>query len=82
MESWHRSNILRARMDTLVKHGLLQAKTEADEWVLPSDKGVPMLHDGYVVSFMPFHERGFTVPPPILSGTIALLWHRAAAPKP
>jgi hypothetical protein len=60
-------------MDTLVKHGLLQAKTEADEWVMPGDEEVSKPPDDYVISFVPFHEHGLMVPPPILLGAIALL---------
>jgi hypothetical protein len=50
-------------MGTLVKRELLQAKTEADEWIMPSDEEVPMSPDGYVMSFVPFHECGLVVPP-------------------
>jgi len=33
------------------------------EWLVLSHEEVPMLLDGYIVSFAPFHERGFTIPP-------------------
>jgi hypothetical protein len=33
------------------------------EWVVPSDKEVPALPNGYVISFTPFHERGLVAPP-------------------
>jgi hypothetical protein len=32
------------------------------EWILPSDEETPSLPDGYVVSFMHFHERGLMTP--------------------
>jgi hypothetical protein len=63
MESWHRFDILCARMKALVKRGLLRARMEANEWIMPGDKEVPMPPDGYVVSFVPFHERGLAAPP-------------------
>jgi hypothetical protein len=44
-------------MEVLVKRGLLRARTEANEWIVPSDEEVPMPPDGYVVSFVQFHER-------------------------
>ena len=31
------------------------------EWIVPGDKQVPARAPGYVVSFTPFHERGFGV---------------------
>jgi hypothetical protein len=63
MEPWCCSDILHARMEGLIKHGLLPTRTEALEWVLPSDEEVPTPLDGYVVSFTPFHEHGLTVSP-------------------
>jgi hypothetical protein len=50
-------------MEALVKRGLLQARTEANKWIMPDDEEVSMLPDGYVVSFMLFHEHGLVVPP-------------------
>jgi hypothetical protein len=50
-------------MEVLVKRGLLQARTEVNEWIVPGDEEVSMPPDGYVISFMPFHERGLAVPP-------------------
>jgi hypothetical protein len=53
MEPWCRLDILHARMEGLIKHGLLPMRTEALEWVVPSDEEVPAPPDGYVVSFTP-----------------------------
>jgi hypothetical protein len=53
MEPWCRSDATPAHMEGLVKRGLLHARTDVDEWLLP---------DGYVVSFVHFHERGFASP--------------------
>jgi hypothetical protein len=55
-------------MEALVKHGLLRARMEANEWIVPSDEEVSMPPDGYVISFVPFHERGLVVPPTVSSG--------------
>ena len=33
------------------------------EWIEPGGEDVPSPLDGYVVSFIPFHERGFVTPP-------------------
>jgi hypothetical protein len=69
-------------MEVLVKRGLLQARMEANEWIVPGINEVSMLPNGYVVSFMPFHERGLAIPPSFLSGATAPLRHRAVAPEP
>ena len=33
------------------------------EWIVPGGEDEPSPPDGYVVSFIPFHERGFVTPP-------------------
>jgi hypothetical protein len=40
---------------------------EANKCIVLGDEEVSMLPDGYVVSFVPFHERGLVVPPTISS---------------
>jgi hypothetical protein len=50
-------------MEALVKRGLLWVRMEANEWIMLGDEEVPMPPDGYVVSFVPFHERELAVPP-------------------
>jgi hypothetical protein len=69
-------------MEVLVKRGLLRARTEEKEWIVPGDEEVSMSPDGYVISFVPFHERGLAVPPPFLLGVATPLWHQAIAPEP
>ena len=49
-------------MESLVRRGLLCAWTATKEWLLPGEEDVPSLPDGYVVSFMHFHEQGFATP--------------------
>ena len=63
MESWYRSDVTHARMEGLIKRGLLRRRTNAMEWLVPSHKEVPMPPDGYIVSFVPFHKRGLAIPP-------------------
>ena len=73
MESWYRSNVTHAPMEGLIKYGLLCGRTEAVEWLMPGHEEVSSPPDGYIVSFAPFHERGFTIPlHPFLRG---LLYH-------
>jgi hypothetical protein len=43
--------------------GLLCTRTAAMEWLVPRREEVPMLSDGYVVSFVPFLERRLMMPP-------------------
>ena len=63
MDSWHHSDVTYARMEGLVKRGLLRRRTDAAEWLVPGRKEAPTSLDGYVVSFALFHERGLMVPP-------------------
>ena len=63
MDLWHRSDVTYARMEGLVKHGLLHGRTDAAEWLVPGREDAPAPPDGYVVSFAPFDERGLAVPP-------------------
>ena len=49
-------------MEGLVHRALLCTWTAAKEWRLPDGEDVPSLLDGYVVSFMHFHEWAFATP--------------------
>jgi hypothetical protein len=62
MSNWTRSNISREQLLRLVEVGQLPPLAEAVEWVVPTDESVPRPPSGYVVSFVAFHERGFSVP--------------------
>ena len=33
------------------------------EWIVPGGEDVPSPPNGYIVSFVPFHERGFATAP-------------------
>ena len=63
MDSWHRSDVTYARMEGLIKHGLLCGRTDAVEWLVPSREDAPAPPNSYAVSFVLFHERGLMVPP-------------------
>ena len=63
MEPWPRSDVLCVHVEGLVKKGLLYTRTTANEWIIPGGEDVPLPPDGYIVSFIPFHEQGFVTPP-------------------
>jgi hypothetical protein len=62
MSNWTRSNVSREQLLRLVEAGQLPSLTEAIEWIVPADESVPRPPNRYVVSFMVFHERDFSVP--------------------
>ena len=47
-------------LQSLVDDGLLRSVTDPNrpEWITPGDEPEPGPRDGYIVSFMAFHERG------------------------
>ena len=63
MDSWYRFDVTHARMEGLVKRGLLRGRTDAAEWLVPGREDASAPLDGYVISFALFHKRGVTVPP-------------------
>ena len=62
MSNWQRASTTPAQLERLVTAGMLPARSEAAEWLLPGLEDFPRLPAGYVVSFVAFHERGFSVP--------------------
>ena len=58
-----RSEVTHARMEGMVKRGLLPKRTEAMEWQVPKQEVVSSPSDGYVFFFSHLHERGLGVPP-------------------
>jgi hypothetical protein len=62
MSNWTRSNVSRKQLLRLVEASQLPPLTEAIEWILPAGESMPRPPNGYVVSFVAFHERGFYVP--------------------
>jgi hypothetical protein len=62
MSNWTRSNVSREQLLRLVEVGQLPPLTEAIEWIVLANQSVPRPPSGYVVSFVVFHERGFSIP--------------------
>jgi hypothetical protein len=63
-DAWACSSVTERRREELVRDGLLRprASRTQPEWrVPPSDHREPAPLEGYVVSFVAFHERGFGV---------------------
>jgi hypothetical protein len=56
------SNVSCEQLLRLIEAGQLPPLTEAVEWIVPADESVPRPPSGYVVSFIVFHERGFSIP--------------------
>jgi hypothetical protein len=61
MSNWTRSNVSREQLLRLVEADQLPPLTTAVEWKVPGDESVPC-PKGFVVSFVAFHEHGFSVP--------------------
>jgi hypothetical protein len=62
---WAASSATERRLEELVEDGLLRPRTSRSrpEWIAPSpDHWELAPPEGYVVSFICFHERGFGVP--------------------
>jgi hypothetical protein len=60
MSNWTCSNVSREQLLRLVEAGQLPPLTAVVEWRVPGDESVPR-PKGFVVSFVAFHERGFSV---------------------
>jgi hypothetical protein len=64
-DDWAASSVTERRLEELVDDGLLRPKMSRSrpEWIAqPPDHREPAPPEGYVVSFICFHERGFGVP--------------------
>jgi hypothetical protein len=64
-DAWACSSVIERKLEELVRDGLLWprvSRTQPKWRVPPSDHQEPAPPEGYVVSFMAFHERGFGVP--------------------
>jgi hypothetical protein len=63
-DPWPFSTVAVEDLETLVADGLLRPLSDGPqpEWMAPSSEADPTPPPGYVVSFVPFHERGFGVP--------------------
>lgn len=63
-DPWPYSTVTSEDLRILVDGGLLRPSTVGvrPEWLVPRDEEEPNPPEGYVVSFISFHERGFGVP--------------------
>jgi hypothetical protein len=64
-DAWAHSSVMERKLEDLVRDGLLRPRTSRTqpEWrVPPSDHREPVPPEGYMVSFISFHERGFNMP--------------------
>jgi hypothetical protein len=62
MSNWTRSNVSHEQLLHLVEAGQLPLLTAAVEWRVPADESVSRPPKGFAVSFVAFHECGFSVP--------------------
>jgi hypothetical protein len=63
--AWERSTVTRLALGKLVTAGQLAANEDGRpaEWIVPpAGDRAPNPPEGYVVSFVRFHERGFNAP--------------------
>jgi hypothetical protein len=63
-DPWPFSTVTVEDLEALVADGLLRPLSDEPqpEWMAPGSEADPTPSSGYVVSFIPFHERGFGVP--------------------
>jgi hypothetical protein len=63
-DPWPLSTVTVEDLQALVAEGLLRPLSGGlqPEWLAPGSKADPTPPPGYVVSFTPFHERGFGMP--------------------
>ena len=63
-DPWPSSTVIVGDLEALVADGLLRPLSGGPqpEWMAPSSEADPTPLPRYVVSFIPFHERGFGVP--------------------
>ena len=63
-DPWGPSNVSVATLQSLVEDGVLRPVTDPNrlEWITPGNEPEPRPHDGYIVSFVAFHEHGLGLP--------------------
>ena len=64
VDPWGPSDVSEETLQSLVDDGLLHPVTDPNrpEWIALGSEPEPRPCDGYIVSFMSFHERGLGVP--------------------
>jgi hypothetical protein len=84
MDAWARSSVMERKLEELVRDGLLRSRASRSqlEWrVPPSDHRELAPLEGYVVSFIAFHERGLRMPPSRFMRAL-LHYYKVAPPTP
>jgi hypothetical protein len=61
-QNWTPSTVMLGHLQKFMRHDFMLAAELEAYWV-PKDPALLAPTEGYVVSFMAFHERGFAVPP-------------------
>jgi len=63
-DPWDPCDVSVEMLRSLIDDGLLRPITNPDrpEWIAPSGEPEPRPREGYIVSFMSFHERGLGLP--------------------
>jgi hypothetical protein len=75
MVLWFHSDASQAHLGGLVSREHLCSKGALEEWTLPSREEVSAPRDGYIISFVRFHERGLAPPPhPFFHGLLHHCW--------
>ena len=64
VDPWGPSDVSEETLQSLVDDGLLHPITDPNrpEWIAPGSEPKPRPHNGYIVSFVSFHERGLGMP--------------------
>ena len=64
VDPWGPSDVSTETLQSLVDDGLLHSVTDPNrpEWIAPRAEPQSRPHDGYIVSFVAFHERGLGLP--------------------
>ena len=64
VDPWGPSDVSEETLQSLVDNGLLRPITNPNrpEWIAPGSELEPRPRDGYIVTFVSFHERGLGVP--------------------
>jgi hypothetical protein len=62
MSNWTHSNVSREQLLCLVEADQLPPLTATVEWRVTGDESMTRPPKGFVVSFVAFHEHGFSVP--------------------
>jgi hypothetical protein len=76
-QGWTPSTIMLTHLQKLVKHGFMVV-AEIEACQVLEDHAFPMPTEGYVVSFIAFYKRGFSMPPHRFLRS--LLWYYSLEP--